>query len=313
MIISYHNLSDRQFEELVIEFCCELLGPSVQGYVSGRDGGRDARFNGQARDYPDWNGVVIVQAKHTEMPNRSFSESDFSGYGESSILGKEIPRIRRLVSENELNYYMLFANRRLTGVEDAVVRNRIAIETGLEKDCIRLFDESELDRLAKRLPDAVERACLNPAKSPPEIDPRDLAEVIVALASYRPQLDVLLEGTEPPPEHRITPDQKNAARGLRIEYFRRQIQPTMIDFAVIRRFLSHPENQMYVRLYEDTAAEVDAKLDAWANPDEPFEKLIEILLSRLCSRDNDLRKHRKLTRTVVYYMYCNCDIVRDLS
>ncbi len=87
----------------------------------------------------------------------------------------------------------------------------------------------------------------------------------------------------------------------------------MIDFAVIRRFLSHPENQPYVRLYEDTAAEFDAKLDAWADPDEPFEKLIEILLSRLCSRDVDLRRHRKLTRIVVYYMYCNCDIVRDLS
>lgn len=37
--IAYHNLSDRQFEELVIELCVELLGHKVQGFVSGADEG----------------------------------------------------------------------------------------------------------------------------------------------------------------------------------------------------------------------------------------------------------------------------------
>ena len=44
MNIVYHNLSDTQFEELVIELCVELLGHAVQEFVSGKDGGRDARF-----------------------------------------------------------------------------------------------------------------------------------------------------------------------------------------------------------------------------------------------------------------------------
>ena len=262
--------------------------------------------------FPDWNGTIIIQAKHTEMINKKFSESDFAGDGESPVIGKEIPRVRAMIKANEHDYYMLFANRRLTGVADAEIRNRIASETGLDKDRIRLVDTSELDRLVKRFPAAVDRADLNPARSPADIDPQDLAEVITALAQYRQQFDELMEGTEPPPENRITPEQKNQAKGLRQEYFRRQIRPTMVDFSSIRRFLGHPDNQPYVKLYEDTATELEAKLDAWGDPEIPYEKLLEVLISRLFDRDIDLRNNRRLTRTVVFYMYCNCDIAKDV-
>lgn len=131
-------------------------------------------------------------------------------------------------------------------------------------------------------------------------------------ADHRNALDELMEGTEPPPEQRITPSQKNKANGLRDEYFKKQMQPAMVDFPSVRRFLGHPENQPYVRLYEDTASELEAKLDAWAEPEIPFERLLEVLIGRLVDRDVDLRKNRKLTRTVVFYMYCNCDIAKRL-
>lgn len=311
--IDYHNLSDLQFEELVIEFCVELLGPSVKGFVTGQDGGRDARFVGQTLFRSDWNGQVVVQAKHTEMMNRSFSEAAFSGDNESSILGKELPRIRQLIVAGELDYYMLFSNRRLTGVTDEVLRKRIASETVLGKDDIQLYDTSELDRLVKRYPAAVERADLNPAKSPADVDPQQLAEVITALAQYKQEINELMEGTESPPEQRITPEQKNKAKGLRAEYFRKQIRPRIVDFPAIRQFLGHPDNQPYVRLYEDTATELEAKLDAWADPDVPFERALEVLIERLFARDVDLRSHRSLTRSVVFYMYCNCDIVKDVE
>lgn len=296
----------------MIEFCVELLGHAVQGFVSGKDGGRDARFVGRAKEYSDWCGNVVIQAKHTEMTNRSFSEADFSGDSDTSIIAKEMPRMKALIKENELDYYMFFANRRLTGVTDAELRNRISLATSLDKSRIRFCDTSELDRLVKRFPHAVDRAELNPAKSTADIDPQDLAEVITALAQYRNDLDELMEGTEPPPDHRITPEQKNLANGLRDEYFRKQIQPTMVDFPSVRSFLGHPENQPYVRLYEDTSVELEAKLDAWAAPDLPFERLLEVMIGRLFDRDIDLRKNRKLTRTVVFYMYCNCDIAKRL-
>ena len=317
MTIAYHNISDVQFEELVIELCVELLGDGVQGFVTGLDGGRDARFVGKAKRIPSevepWNGSIVIQAKHTEMMNKKFSESDFSGDGKTSILAKEIPRIRAMIHDGELQYYMLFANRRLTGVTDATIRQKIADETGLDIGHIRLYDTSELDRHVKRYPKCVERAVLNPAKSPADIDPQDLAEVITRLAQYKDELSDLMEGAELPPEQRVTPEEKNRNNGLREHFFKKQIRPRMVDFPAIQSFLGHPENQPYVKLYEDTASELEAKLDAWNDPEAPYERLLVHLIDRLIQRDVDLRKNRELTRTVVYYMYCNCDIGNDAT
>ncbi len=315
MNIAYHNLSDRQFEELVIELCVELLGHGVQGFEAGKDGGRDARFSGTARLIPSeaepWSGSIVIQAKHTEMLNKKFSESDFSGEGDTSILGKEIPRIRAMIRDDELQYYMLFANRRLTGVAEPKIRKKIADATGLNADRIRLYDTSELDRLVKRLPGSVDRADLNPAKSPPDIDPQDLAEVITKLARYKQELNDLMEGSEPPPEHRVSSREKNRRNRLREDYFKNVIRPKMVDFPAISSFLGHPDNQPYVKLYEDTASELEALLIAWTDPDVPYERLLETLITRLFQRDFDLRKDKRLTRTVVYYMYCICDIGND--
>jgi len=313
--VDYHNLSDDQFEELVIELCVELLGHGVQGFVTGKDGGRDARFTGKAKLIPSetdpWDGTIVIQAKHTEMLNKKFSEADFSGDGDTSIVGKEIPRIQAMIKAGELQYYMLFANRRLTGVADQAIRKRIADETGLATGRIRLVDTSELDRLVKRFPQSVERAEINPAKSPADIDPHNLAEVITKLAQYKQDLDELMEGTEPPPKHRVSPAEKNTTKGLREAYFTQQIRPKMVDFPAIQRFLGHPENQPYVKLYEETASELEARLVAWEDTEIPYERALETLVNRLFARDYDLRNNKRLTRTVVYYMYCNCDIGSD--
>src|SRR5690606_23921175 len=94
-------MSDAQFERLVVQLCQRLLGASVQRFSPGPDGGRDAKFEGTAEMIPStndpWTGKVIVQAKHTGDVNRSFYEADFfSASGNSSIVAKEIPRIKVL-------------------------------------------------------------------------------------------------------------------------------------------------------------------------------------------------------------------------
>ncbi|WP_227815771.1 hypothetical protein [Nitrogeniibacter aestuarii] len=101
MKYAYENLSEDQFEELVVLLCRRLLGMGVQGFAKGVDGGRDAKFVGTAELLPSraapWNGTVIVQAKHTNGYNRSFSESDFYNLdSQNSITGKELPRIQKL-------------------------------------------------------------------------------------------------------------------------------------------------------------------------------------------------------------------------
>ena len=43
MKYAYEDLSDDQFEQLVVFLCQELLGISTQGFAKGPDGGRDAQ------------------------------------------------------------------------------------------------------------------------------------------------------------------------------------------------------------------------------------------------------------------------------
>src|SRR6187551_2449728 len=127
MKFDYEDLSDDQFESLIVLLCQRLLGISVQGFAKGPDGGRDAKFVGTAELHPSkaapWTGTTIVQAKHVNGYNASLSDPDF--YSEDStatVLGEELPRIKKLRDDKELDHYMLFSNRRLTGNAESKLR-----------------------------------------------------------------------------------------------------------------------------------------------------------------------------------------------
>ena len=101
MKFDYEDLSDPQFETLVVFLCQRLRGSSVQGFAKGPDGGRDAKFVGTAELHPSgaapWVGTTIIQAKHTRGYNRNFSESGFfSTTAQNTVPGKEIPRVKKL-------------------------------------------------------------------------------------------------------------------------------------------------------------------------------------------------------------------------
>jgi hypothetical protein len=134
MKFAYEDLSDGQFETLIVLLCQRLLGAAVQGFAKGPDGGRDAKFMGTAELHPSknapWVGTTIVQA-NTNGYNRNFSESDFfSVTSANTVLGKEIPRIKKLREANQL-IIMLFANRRLAGNAETEIREYIASQCAI--------------------------------------------------------------------------------------------------------------------------------------------------------------------------------------
>lgn len=150
MKFAYEDLSDDQFEKLVVFLCQRLLGISVQGFAKGPDGGRDAKFVGTAELHPSkaapWVGTTIVQAKHTNGYNRNFSESDFfSTTAQNTVLGKEIPRIKKLRDSKQLDHYMLFANRRLAGNAQSEICEYLAAQCGIPSSSIYLCGLEQLE------------------------------------------------------------------------------------------------------------------------------------------------------------------------
>lgn len=312
MKFAYEDLSDEQFERLIVLLCQRLLGVAVQGFAKGPDGGRDAKFVGTAELHPStaapWVGTTIIQAKHTNGFNRNFSESDFfSTSAVNTVLGKEIPRIKKLRDAKQLDHYMLFANRRLAGNAETEIRAHIASECGIQASSIYLCGLEQLDIWLKRFPEVAKEADLDPVDSPLIVSPDDLAEVVQALARQKDSVLALLDD---PPTPRVTYEHKNALNNMSADYAKAQRRKYLKETTQIRSFLAAPENLELMRMYESVVDEFQLKIIAKRKDYQTFDEVMEYLVDLLFNRDPVLRQHahKRLTRTVLFYMYWNCDI-----
>lgn len=312
MKYAYEDLSPEQFENLIVFLCQRLLGISVQGFAKGPDGGRDAKFVGTAELHPSksapWVGTVIVQAKHTNGYNKHFSESDFfSDGGVNNVIGKEVPRIKKLRSEQNLDHYMLFANRRLAGNAENDIRSHISKECDVPTASIYLCGLEQLEVFLKNFPDVPKFAGLDPIDSPLIVSPDDLAEVVQAFGRQKDAVQAVLDD---PPTHRVSYEQKNALNSMSIEYAKTQRKKYLKETAQIRAFLAAPENLELLRLYESVVDEFQLKIIAKRKDYQSFDDVMEYLVDLLFNRDPILRQsmHKRLTRAILFYMYWNCDI-----
>jgi hypothetical protein len=309
---AYEDLSDAQFEKLITFLCQRLLGISVQPFAAGPDGGRDAKFVGTAELHPStvapWVGTTIIQAKHTNGYNRSFSESDFfSPLAVNTVLGKEIPRIKNLRATKQLDHYMLFANRRLAGNAESEIRAHIAKNCSIPQLSIYLCGIEQLELLFKTFPAVTKLADLDPIDSPLIVSPDDLAEVVQALARQREAVFAVLDV---PPTPRMRYEEKNALNNMSTEYAQAQRKRYLKETSGIHTFLAAPENLDLLRMYESVVDEFQFKIIAKRKDYQTFDEVMEYLVDLLFNRDAVLRQrpHKRLTRAVLFYMYWNCDI-----
>ncbi len=310
MRYAYEDLSSGQFEELIVFLCQGLLGIAVQRFSDGPDGGRDAKFVGTAQIYPSktnpWTGTTIIQAKHTNGSNRSFSESDFfSTSSTNTVIGKETPRIKNLRVNEQLDHYMLFANRRLSANTESGIRKHIADKCVIPMESIYLCGSEQLETWLKSFPEIPKLIDLDPVDSPLIVSPDDLADVVQALAHQRSTVSAVLDD---PPAPRVSYEQKNVLNNMTADYAKEQRRRYLKETPKIRSFLAAPENLELMRQYESVADEFQIKIIAHRTDYQTFDRVMEYLVNLLFGRDPDLRRHKRLTRVMLFYMYWNCDI-----
>lgn len=307
MRYDYCSLSAFQFESLVIHLCYEILGIGTQSFADGRDGGRDSRFDGDADLYPSrtspWAGLTIIQAKHTISYNKKFSDNDFFG-NTTSIINEEIPKIKNLISLDNMKNYLMFSNRRLPADANEKILNFISSETGLQKNNIGLIGIEQMGNYFKKFSSIPDIVGLNPFDMIINIDPEQLAEIIVNISS---SLKTLSKKDTSNVIYRVGFDEKNKINGLG-ESYGKIIKRKIADFSEITEFLAHPDNKKYQEKYIESSEELAAKIFAYKEEHHSFEKVLEIIIELLMARDSDLNKNKKLTRIMVYYMYYHCDI-----
>ena len=119
------------FEGLVNTICQKILGTGAITFAAGKDGGRDGKFTGTANHYPSekapWEGKFIIQAKHTANSMASCSDSDFE-----ILVNKEILKIIKLKAAGDIDNYILFCNRKYTGLKGEALCKLIQAKTGLK-------------------------------------------------------------------------------------------------------------------------------------------------------------------------------------
>ena len=238
----------------------------------------------------------------------TFSESDFfSTTAQNTVLGKEIPRVKKLRASKQIDHYMLFANRRLAGNAESEIRAYLAKQCGIPASSIYLCGLEQLEVWLKTFPDVAGKADLDPIDSPLTVSPDDLAEVVQALARQRNEVSAVLDD---PPTTRVTYAQKNALNDMTADYAKAQHKRYLKETAQIRAFLAAPENLELLRMYESVVDEFQLKIIAKRKDYQTFDAVMEYLVDLLFNRDPVLRQHahKRLTRAVLFYMYWNCDI-----
>lgn len=308
MKYSYEDLSPDQFERLFIAIGQFVLGSGVQGFAAGPDGGRDAKFVGTTELLPSrsspWKGTVIAQAKHTNGFNESFSDADFySDDNDATVLGKEIPRIKALVDAKQLDHYVLVSNRRLTGNTESRLRSVISTGCGLPEASIFLCGVEQLELWLKRFPDAARIAGIDPVDSPLIVSPDELAIVVEHLAIH---LKPATPGA--PPTDRVSYERKNTLNHMTPEFGREFRRQYLKETAQIKKFLAAPENTEILERYQSAADEFQLYVVAKRKDYQTFDEVITYLIRLVFARDAVLRANRKLTRTMIFYMYWNCDL-----
>lgn len=294
------------FERLVNRICQETLGSGVISFSRGKDGGRDGKFTGVANKFPSevspWKGKFIIQAKHTENPISSCSYSDFQ-----KIIDEEIKKIKVLKSTNDVDCYILFTNRKYSGIVGESLVKKIKDETGLEKAII-IGKESLNDLYINQNKVLIREFNLDINHIPFDFSDGEIKAIIMAFKDQLPifKADIKSEVDKIKFDFdRIKIEEKNKKNDLSKEYFENEILAhSLQDFEKIQSFLSNLRNEDLKEQYFDIATELRNVIQVKRTNFALFEEVFIFIYKKICD-GNDIRGKRHVY-TFLHYMYYEC-------
>jgi hypothetical protein len=303
-----YNLLNKEFEDLVALICQKILGTGVIVFSDGKDGGRDAKFTGTANNFPSeqnpWNGKFIVQTKHTTKPEASCSDSDFN-----TTLKKELPKLKNLKENGKVDYYLLFTNRKLSGLKDPKIADFIDNEVDVKNI---ILGEETIQLWLQEYHEIVNIMGLNKLLLPLEFYEKDLQEIVVAFSETKISGNVV--SAIQSDLTRIPIEEKNRLNKLGKTYFDNILKDSFSDFEKIKCFLEAPINNEYKNKYANTVSDLQDEIIVHREEYNAFEEILNHLYKLIRDKTNEnLMMNRKLIRVFLHYMYFNCDIGKKVS
>ena len=296
-----YDLTPREFEELVALICERVLGTGTINFSTGKDGGRDAKFTGKAEQFPSkerpWEGKFVIQAKHTENPGARCSDPAFKG-----VLEKEVGRLKKLKEEGRVDYYLVFTNRRLSGIAEAKISD--FIETRVEVENQVIGDE-RIQLWLGEYPNISKTLNLNNLLLPLKFYEQDLKDIIIKFSRIKTELAEEIDKKL----RYVGLERKNELNKLGEEYFNNMKKNSLSYFRKIDSFLENPANRKYKEYYNNTVFELKEKIIVKRSEYGQFEEIFYYLYDYIFdNNEKSLKEERKLVWIFLHYMYFNCDI-----
>jgi hypothetical protein len=309
MSYQYENLSEDTFERLVVQISRIYFGIGVKGFSKGPDGGRDSFFCGSAENYPSkgspWCGNIVIQAKHTDYSDASFSDKNFSGENKSSVLSKEINSIKKLIRMKYLDYYMLFSNRSLAAQMDGKISERIYTDTGLDTDNISMIGKDEMDSIIELHPQLKRMFEELLPITPLKVSAEEMAKVVFSIKSVYNNDN---NHSKLEPSKRTKFEKKNEINNLTKRYATKIKKDSLPFQDTFIQFLQNPVNSKVLESYSEIIDEMQSKIITYRDEFKTFDGIIDSICHHLYNGCSLLSSNRRLTRIIVELMYYNCDI-----
>ncbi|MHA8097805.1 ABC-three component system protein [Aquirufa aurantiipilula] len=305
----YENLTDEEFESLVIRIGKEVLGIGCKTFSVGKDGAKDSWFTGTADYFPSkrspWTGTFNIQAKHTKSLNASCSDNDFS-VNQTSVLSKEIARLKEVIKTTPFDNYIIFTNRKLSGGTHPIIVKML--QSGLGIQNVEIIGKEDLDSYLTDYPDIAYQFGLYKFQAPLRFYEKELRDVIVVFSEQSKAIS-----TEA--KNYITTftvidkEKKNDINNLSKDYFEFLKSHSLQYFEGIESFLRDPKNDTYLKMYSNTVSDLQDAITVERSRFNEFEHIIKHLIDYTIGNNEDkLMDLRKIVRVFIHFMYFNCDI-----
>ena len=303
-----YNLDEKQFENMVNTICQKILGTGVVTFSPGKDGGRDGKFTGTAQNYPSandcWKGKFIIQAKHTINPIASCSDRDFE-----KLVDKEIEKIKILKSNGDIDNYLLFTNRKYSGVKGEAILKKITSETGVSNSAI-IGKELINNQYLNPNKDIVRLYNLHMVSIPFDFSDEEIREIIIAFKEQLPDYQIEIKTKSDQLKYdfsHIKKEDKNTKNKLSEEYYIQHILgSSLMQFDTIEKFLNDPINEELKEYYFDTANELNQIISLKRDDFDAFEELFVYIYQLISGGVASLKGAKRHITTFLHYMYVEC-------
>ena len=314
MIETYpiHNLADNEFEIMVVMICQKILGIGAVNFSAGPDGGRDGRFEGRAESFPStqdpWAGKFIIQAKHSSNPVDSCTSPVFK-----KQLKDEYPKVKRLIANGELEHYLIFTNRKLSGETENKLINEIKEHTAYVDDKatktanVHIFGVELINLYLKQNKSIVKDCGLSKFATPLRFYDNDIKDMILYFKQKSKQIAAKVADAQNEFQY-LNMAEKNEKNALTKEYFDFMIATSISEFSKIKAFLGDHKNSHILEAYMSTVTDIQSKILVTKDDFDGFGHILDTMYDFVFDNNKDLTKDRRLIHVFLHFMYFNCDI-----